>query len=111
MTNEPEDKLRYIVRCGIFEGSTLIGSYWPEREDKDTDLHTTLADLISGQFNHPLQVICFNPAEHVCDDFSEDAARAIAAVADNNHKVLNRQIFEFCENHLGCQAMVGIPHD
>jgi hypothetical protein len=42
------------------------GSVYRETEVEQTDLETTIADLMSGQFNDPMRVVAFNP-EHIQD--------------------------------------------
>lgn len=104
-----QDVMRYMVRCGLYAGSTLIGSYWAERDDADTDRATTIADLASGQFDKPLQVIELNCIEHICSDVSQEFAIEIASAAFNSGDCrLSHEMFDFCERHGGFELMRGI---
>lgn len=53
-----------------------------------TDFETIIADLLSGQFRDPVEVIAFNTLEHWSEDLSRDVAREIQCRCDiEGHKV------------------------
>lgn len=53
-----------------------------------TDFETIIADLLSGQFRDPIEVIAFNTLEHWSEDLSRDVAREIQCRCDiEGHKV------------------------
>lgn len=103
------DKMRYLVRCGYFKGSEIVGTYWPERDELHTGRACTLEDLAAGEWEHPLQVIEFNSVEHICSDVSEDFAIEIAsrAINEGDH-TLGQRAYDFCEQHGGLEIMRGI---
>jgi hypothetical protein len=44
------------------------GTVYREIEVEQTDLETTIVDLMSGQFNDPVRVVAFNTLEHWSKD-------------------------------------------
>jgi hypothetical protein len=54
-----------------------LGRAYCEASEDRSDLETTIADLISGQYDNPVRVVAFNTAERWSDDVSEDIAREI----------------------------------
>lgn len=103
------DKMRYLVRCGYFEGGELVGTYWAQRDENETDKATTIAHLIAGEWTHPLQVIEFNSVEHVCSDVSEDFAIEIARRAINEgDRTLGQVAYDFCKQHGGVDVVRGL---
>ncbi|WP_335622032.1 hypothetical protein [Bradyrhizobium icense] len=53
-----------------------------------TDFETIIADLLSGQFRDPIEVVAFNTLEHWSEDLSRDVAREIQCRCDiEGHKV------------------------
>lgn len=39
------------------------GPAWRETDEDRTDYRTLISDLLSGQYDHPLRVVAFNPLE------------------------------------------------
>jgi hypothetical protein len=104
-----EDRMRYLVRCAHFRDGKFIGTYWAQRDEAATDKATTLVDLASGRWDHPLQVIEFNSVEHSCSDVSEDFAIEIARRAEHeSERTLGRAAYEFCECHGGAELVRGL---
>ena len=52
------------------------------RQTERADIETVIADLLSGQFNDPIEVVAFNTLEHWSDDLSQDIAREIRCRCD-----------------------------
>jgi hypothetical protein len=52
------------------------------RKTELSDIETVIADLLSGQFNDPIEVVAFNTLEHWTDDLSKDIAREIRCRCD-----------------------------
>jgi hypothetical protein len=52
------------------------------RETERADIETVIADLLSGRFNDPIEVVAFNTLEHWSDDLSQDIAREIRCRCD-----------------------------
>ena len=53
------------------------GQHGIARETERADIETVIADLLSGRFNDPIEVVAFNTLEHWSDDLSQDVAREI----------------------------------
>ena len=52
------------------------------RKTEHADLETVIADLISGQFSDPIEVVAFNTLEHWSDDLSKAIATEIRCRCD-----------------------------
>jgi hypothetical protein len=63
----------------VVEGSGPNGT---ARKTERADIETVIADLMSGQFNDPIEVVAFNTLEHWSDDLSTDIAREIRCRCD-----------------------------
>jgi hypothetical protein len=59
-----------------------LGRIWPEADVENTDLQTTITDLLGGQYGHPICVIAFNTAERWAQDVSEDVAQELRRRCD-----------------------------
>ena len=68
---------------------------------RETDVDTTVADLISEQYVAPVRVVAVNPAEHRLEDASEDIALEILRRADLAGHELPSSIQAFVDSHLG----------
>ena len=69
------DQTIYLVVEGSGQQGTL-------RKTERPDIETVIADLLSGQFNDPIEVVAFNTLEHWTDDLSRDVAREIRCRCD-----------------------------
>jgi hypothetical protein len=58
------------------------GQHGIARETERADIETVIADLLSGRFNDPIEVVAFNTLEHWSDDLSKDIAREIRCRCD-----------------------------
>lgn len=63
----------------VVEGS---GPHGTTRKTERADIETVIADLLSGQFSDPIEVVAFNTLEHWSDDLSKDIAREIRCRCD-----------------------------
>ena len=63
----------------VVEGSGPNGTV---RKTERADIETVIADLLSGQFHDPIEVVAFNTLEHWSDDLSKDIAREIRCRCD-----------------------------
>jgi len=63
----------------VVEGSRPDG---PARKTERADIETVITDLLSGQFNDPIEVFAFNTLEHWSDDLSKYIAREIRCRCD-----------------------------
>ena len=63
----------------VVEGS---GPHGIVRKTERADLESVITDLMSGQFNDPIEVVAFNTLEHWSDDLSEAIAAEIRCRCD-----------------------------
>jgi hypothetical protein len=63
----------------VVEGSGQNGT---ARKTERADIETVIADLLSGQFTDPIEVVAFNTLEHWRDDLSKDIAKEIRCRCD-----------------------------
>ena len=54
-----------------------LGRAYRETDAAQADPKTVVADLLSGQYRHPLRVVAFNTAEGWARDVSADIARQV----------------------------------
>jgi hypothetical protein len=61
------------------------GAAWRETDEGETDVSTIVEDLLTGQYEQPLRVVAFNPAEgwsrDATEEIAEELERRIAAGA------------------------------
>jgi hypothetical protein len=60
------------------------GRAYRETDVEWADLETTIADLLSGQFNDPARIVAFNTAEGWAQDVSRDIAIEIQSRCDSD---------------------------
>jgi hypothetical protein len=65
----------------VLDDFGALGSAYRETDAAKADLTTVVADLLSGQYRHPLRVVAFNTANGWARDVSADIARKILACA------------------------------
>ena len=58
-----------------------LGSAYRETDPAEADRTTVVADLLSGQYRHPLRVVAFNTAEGWARDVTAEVARELLARA------------------------------
>jgi len=58
------------------------GQHGIARQTERDDIEAVIADLLSGQFTDPVEVVAFNTLEHWTDDLSKDIAREIRCRCD-----------------------------
>jgi hypothetical protein len=78
-----------------------FGPAFAETDVGEADLETTINDLMSGQYSHPVRVVAFNTAEHWSEDASEDVAREIMRRLDLAGHEPPSSIAAFVDSHLG----------
>src|SRR5438034_7641360 len=62
-----------------------LGRAYRETDAAQADPKTVVADLLSGQYRHPLRVVAFNTAEGWAHDVSADIARQVLNCALELH--------------------------
>ena len=78
----------------VVEGSGQNGT---ARKTERADIETVIADLLSGQFNDPIEVVAFNTLEHWRDDLSKDIAREIRCRCDIDGRDVPDYLEEFLD--------------
>ena len=63
------------------------GAAWRETDEDRTDYRTLISDLLTGQYDHPLRVVAFNPLEGWSRDASEDVAHELEQRVAEGHEV------------------------
>src|SRR5215472_4300753 len=61
----------------VLEDFGELGRAYRETDAAQADPKTVVADLLSGQYRHPLRVVAFNTAEGWARDLSADIARQV----------------------------------
>jgi uncharacterized protein with LGFP repeats len=87
-------------------GSRLGRAYCETGED-EADESTTIENILSGQFSHPLGVVAFNTAEGWARDATEDIARAVLDRAQKDRPI-GKGAQEFLERALGVIVLGGL---
>jgi hypothetical protein len=92
-----EDQTVYLVvdRFGA------LGGAYRETDVVRTDLETTIADLMSGQFSDPVRVVAFNTAARWAQDVSKDIALEIQSRSDIDGHDVPETLRDFVERHAG----------
>jgi hypothetical protein len=54
-----------------------LGRAYREVDEEHTDRETVIRNLIDGQYNNRVRIVCFNTAEGWARDVTEDMAREI----------------------------------
>jgi hypothetical protein len=83
-----------------------VGSAYRKTDAAKADLTTAVADVLSGQYRHPLRVVAFNTAEGWARDVSADIARQVLACTRELDHELPAAVRAFVERRAGAS-----PHD
>jgi hypothetical protein len=78
-----------------------LGSAYRETDAAKADLTTVVADLLSGQYRHPLRVVAFNTAEGWARDISADITRKVVTRALELGQDLPGAVHDFVERARG----------
>ena len=74
-----------------------LGRAYRETDAAQADPKTVVADLLSGQYRHPLRVVAFNTAEGWARDVSADIARRLRTCARALEQELPAAVRDFVE--------------
>ena len=78
-----------------------LGTAYRETDVEWSDLETTIADLMSGQFNDPVRVVAFNTTERWAQDVSKDIALEIQSRCDIDRHDVPEMLRDFVDSHPG----------
>jgi hypothetical protein len=74
-----------------------LGCAYRETDAAQADPKTVVADLLSGQYRHPLRVVAFNITEGWARDVSADIAREVRTRARELEQELPAAVRDFVE--------------
>jgi hypothetical protein len=78
-----------------------LGAVFRETDVERSDLETTIADLLPGQFNDPVRVVAFNTAERWAQDVSKDIALEIQSRSDIDGHDVPETLRDFVDSYAG----------
>jgi hypothetical protein len=78
-----------------------LGTAYRETDVEWSDLETTIADLMSGQFNDPVRVVAFNTTERWAQDVSKDIALEIQSRCDIDGQDVPGNLRDFVDSYAG----------
>jgi hypothetical protein len=78
-----------------------LGTAYRETDVEWSDLETTIADLMAGQFNDPVRVVAFNTAEGWAQDVSKDIALEIQSRCDIEGHDVPEALRDFVDSYAG----------
>ena len=84
-----------------------IGRSYREIDESQADKETLIRDLISGQYNNPVRIVCFNTAEDWSRDVTEDIAREIKERTDQSREYLSPGLRDFIDWQLAWESERG----
>ena len=65
------------------------------------DLETVIQDLLGGEYNDPVRIVCFNTEEHWSQDISEDIAHEIQKRCDLQFSEVPPHLADFIQKFVG----------
>jgi hypothetical protein len=86
-----------------------FGRVWREADIEKTDLESVIDDLLHGQYNNPIGVFGFNPAEGWSRDVSSDVAQELRRRCDLQMRDVPSSAKFACGPSLGCGNIGTLP--
>lgn len=77
------------------------GAAWRETDEGDADVATVVEDLLTGQYEQPLRVVAFNPAEGWSRDATEEIAEELDRRIAAEGREVSETLQEFVESNIG----------
>ena len=77
------------------------GAAWRETDEDRTAYRTLISDLLTGQYDHPLRGVAFNPLEGWSRDASEDVANALEQHIATEGREVSAAMRDFIEGQTG----------
>ncbi|MCA1379428.1 hypothetical protein I6F34_01160 [Bradyrhizobium sp. BRP05] len=93
--NDRLDRDFYIVLEDFKSGAAF------RETDEGIDYPTLIGDLLTGQYDTPLRVVAFNPAEGWSRDASEDVALELERRVGAEGREISDALRDFIESHIG----------
>jgi hypothetical protein len=85
------------------------GAAWRETDEDRTDAAEVVGDLLSGQYEQPLRVVAFNPAEGWSRDVTEDIALELDRRIAAEGREVSERLQEFIECNIRRKNGVQLP--
>jgi len=86
--------------------ASRLGRAYAETGEDEADEKTTIENLLSGQYSHPLRVVAFNTAEGWSRDVTEGIAHAVLDRVRSEGRPIGKGTQEFIERALGVSALI-----
>jgi hypothetical protein len=77
------------------------GAAWVETDEGETDVAAVVEDLLTGQYDQPLRVVVFNPAERWSRDATEEIAEELDRRISGEGREVSEALQEFIESNTG----------
>jgi hypothetical protein len=77
------------------------GAAWVETDEGETDVAAVVEDLLTGQYEQPLRVVVFNPAERWSRDATEEIAEELDRRISGDGREVSEALQEFIESNTG----------
>jgi hypothetical protein len=100
------DVTHYAILC-IHKG---LGFFAERPLEASASREAAIADIMAGQVEGVAKVFCFNPAEHIADDVTEEIAVEIANRLDPAAPI-RPELRDFIEANAGLAAARGLAVD
>ena len=81
----------------VLDDFGTIGRAYREADESQTDRETVISNLLSGEYNNPVRVVCFNTAQGLSRDATLEIAREIQERADRHGLELSQGLRDFIE--------------
>ena len=81
----------------VLDDFAEFGRAWRETDLTQADLQTVVANLLAGQYEHPLRVVAFNTTEGWARDATADVARKVLTRASELDHHLSPAVRAFVE--------------
>ena len=76
------DRTLYFIECAFRSGNAFV-----EIERHRMSRQQIVDDILHGQYTDVVTVLECNPAEHICDDITEDVLAEVAALQDDEPRL------------------------
>src|ERR1041384_875686 len=81
----------------VLDDFGTIGRAYREADETQTDRETVIQNLLSGEYNNPVRVVCFNTAQGLSRDPTLEVAREIQDRASRDGIELSRGLRDFVD--------------
>jgi len=78
-----------------------IGRSYRETAEEDADRESLIRDLMGGQYNNPVRIVCFNTAKGTSRDATLEIAREIQDRVSREGEEISPGLRDFIEWELG----------